>query len=130
MITEKIVAISTAIAANNKNKEIKAWSEFYLFIGIRGNEHHLGKRPINKEDASKIFTAIDEVLAVEKIDVVCNGLIDGIHNLFPFISYDFDTSYEFNKLCNKYYIHPIFEKKIISKVWVKKLYLEMMLLLK
>jgi hypothetical protein len=110
MIKEKLQAIRNAIAENKKNAETKAWQDFYSHLQIRGNETHMRVRPISKETATSIFRAVDEILADERIDAVCNGMLDGIHNLYPYISHEFKTSSEYNDLCNKYYIHPIFAK--------------------
>ena len=81
-----IAYIQNIVIALQSGNAGKAWQEFFSHLGLKGNENVKGEKPISKEVASKIFDAVDSSLELVKEDKVINAVLDGIHNLIPYIT--------------------------------------------
>ncbi len=95
--------ISTIINQIINKQHEKGWQDLFNHLGIKGNETCKGEKPVTEEKSNEIFLAVETCLQNVKEDRVINKVLDGIHNLTPYMAGG-NALDKYNALHNAFYM--------------------------
>ncbi len=95
--------IKNIIIGIEQNESQRPWQEFFASLNIKGNESTKGERPVTQEQSDEIFLAVETCLKNVEEDKVKNTILDGIHNLTPYMAGN-NVSSKYNALHDLYYV--------------------------